>query len=219
MSRITFILRALLIPFVIGGIVCLSAGRWDLPFVWAVLAEMMVFFLALGLLGDAGLIRERQSPGGENVDRLTGPLSIVLMIAHWIVAGLDVGRFHWSPVPWGVQLAGVVGYGAAISVNYWAVRVNRFYSSVVRVQTDRGQTVIESGPYGFVRHPGYAATLVAMFCGGIALGSWLAMVPVMGFAALFLRRTWLEDNLLRRDLAGYEDYARRVRFRLVPGVF
>src|SRR5687767_10162842 len=117
-------------PLVIGGIVCLSAGRWDLPFVWAVLAEMMVFFLALGLLGDAGLIRERQSPGGENVDRLTGPLSFVLMLAHWIVAGLDVGRFHWSPVPWGVQLAGVVGYGAAISVNYWAVRVNRFYSSV-----------------------------------------------------------------------------------------
>jgi protein-S-isoprenylcysteine O-methyltransferase Ste14 len=219
MTRLKFIVRALLMPAVIGGIICLSAGRWDLPFVWAVLAEMMFFFLALGLLGDEGLIRERQSPGGENVDRLTGPVSLVLMLAHWIVAGLDVGRFHWSQVPWYVQLAGVLGYGAAISVNYWAVRVNRFYSSVVRVQADRGQMVIETGPYGFVRHPGYAATLVAMFAGGIALGSWLAMIPVLGFAALFLRRTWLEDNLLRRDLPGYADYSSRVRYRLIPGVF
>jgi protein-S-isoprenylcysteine O-methyltransferase Ste14 len=218
MSRITFALRTVLVPLLVGGVICLVAGRWDLPFVWAVLGEMGLFFLLMSLLGDEGLIRERQAPGGANVDRLTQPLSIVLMLVHWIIAGLDV-RFQWSPVPWTLQLAGVIGYGAALVMNYWAMRVNRFYSSVVRVQTDRGQLVIDSGPYAFVRHPGYAATLVAMAFGGIALGSWLAMIPVLGFAALFLRRTWLEDNLLRRDLVGYEDYARRVRFRLVPGVF
>ena len=133
--------------------------------------------------------------------------------------GLDVGRFHWSLVPWSVQVAGVFGYAAALCVNLWAMRVNRFYSSVVRVQSDRGHCVIDVGPYRFVRHPGYLATLTAMLCGGIALGSWLAMIPVLGFAAIFIRRTMLEDQMLRDELPNYLEYTRRVRWRLIPGVF
>ncbi len=219
MTRLTLALRSIAMPLVIAAIVFVSAGRWDFPFVWAVLSLMGLLYLALALFGDEGLARERQAPGGSNQDRLTQPLALVLMIGHWIVAGLDIGRFHWSLVPWEVQLAGVIGFAAALSVNFWALLTNRFYSSVVRVQTDRGQQVIDTGPYRFVRHPGYAATLVAMFAGGIALGSWLAMFPVLGFAALFFRRTMLEDNLLKRELPGYAAYAERVRYRLVPGVF
>ena len=140
-------------------------------------------------------------------------------MAHWVLAGLDIGRFHWSSVSSSVQIAGVVGYGLALSVNFWALQTNRFYSSVVRIQSDRGQVVIDGGPYRFVRHPGYSATLCALFAGGIALGSWLAMLPVLGFAALFLRRTLIEDRLLLAELPGYHGYALRVRHRLVPGVF
>ena len=96
---------------------------------------------------------------------------------------------------------------------------NPFYSSVVRVQTERGHQVVAKGPYRFVRHPGYAATLFAMLSGGVALGSWLAMLPILMVCGLFIRRTLLEDRLLQRELEGYLDYAQKVRYRLVVGLF
>ena len=179
---------------------------------------MAAFHLLMAAFVDPTLLSERQSPASGNVDRLTRPLGVALVLVHWVIAGLD-GRFHWSLVPWQVQAAGVAGFVAALAVNFWALRVNRFYSSAVRVQADRGQQTIVDGPYRFVRHPGYAATLFAMFSGGVALGSWLAMIPVLGFAALFIRRTLLEDRMLQQELEGYAEYAQRVRYRLIPGLF
>ena len=204
---------------VVGGIIFTSAGRWNLPFVWAILGLLCGFYCLMTLMTDPEMVKERNSPGSGNVDRLTRPLSGLLLIGHWIIAGLDIGRFHWSPVPWSVQVGGVFGYAAALTVNLWAMRVNTFYSSVVRVQSDRGHRVIEAGPYRFVRHPGYLATLLAMLSGGIALGSWVAMIPILGFAAIFIRRTILEDQMLRDELPDYAGYAQRVRWRLVPGIF
>lgn len=219
MDQFSIALRILCFPLAIAGIVFTSAGRIDLPFVWAICGEMLVLYLCLAAFTEPDLWKERQSPAGTNLDRLTQPLGAVFLLSHWIIAGLDIGRFHWSPIPWQVQFAGIFGYALALAVNFWAMRVNRFYSSVVRVQEDRGHRPIMDGPYRFVRHPGYAATLFAMFSGGMALGSWVAMIPVVGFALLFLRRTLLEDQMLHRDLAGYSEYARRVKFRLVPGIF
>lgn len=219
MSRLTIAIRSLAVPGVCAAIIFASAGRWDLPFVWAIVSVMTAFYLVLAAFADPDMMRERQAPGPGNRDRLTRSLGGVLLLGHWVLVGLDVGRFNWSLVPWGVQVPGVVGYAAALGVNFWAMRANPFYSSVVRVQTDRGQHPVASGPYRFVRHPGYAATLFAMFSGGVALGSWLAMLPVLGFAALFVRRTLLEDRLLHRELAGYSKYAEKVRYRLVSGIF
>ena len=219
MSAVTFAVRALAIPVVIGGIIFLCAGRWDLPFVWGVLGVLVALYLLLAAFADPDLLRERQAPGGENQDRLTRLLGGPLLLSSWVLTGLDVGRLQWTPIPWQLQAAGLVGYAAALGVNFWAMRANRYYSSVVRVQADRGQSVVAGGPYRIVRHPGYAATLFAMVSGGIALGSWLGLLPVLGFAALFVRRTLVEDRLLLRELAGYADYAGRVRYRLVPGVF
>jgi protein-S-isoprenylcysteine O-methyltransferase Ste14 len=204
---------------VLAGIVCAAAGRLDLPFVWGIAGVIAAFHLLMAAFVDLTLLNERQSPARGNVDRLTRPLGVALVLVHWILAGLDVGRLHWSVVSWPVQAAGVAGFVAALVVNFWAMRVNRFYSSVVRIQPDRGQQTIVDGPYRFVRHPGYAATLFAMFSGGIALGSGLAMIPVLGFVALFIRRTLLEDRMLQQELAGYAEYAQRVKYRLVPGVF
>src|SRR4051812_34095043 len=162
MSRLATVLRSLASPAVIGAIVFASAGAWDLPFAWAVLGVMAGFYLVLAAFADPDMLQERQAPGAGNQDRLTRSVGGVLLLGHWIVAGLDVGRLQWSLVPWGVQVAGLAGYAAALGVNFWAMRVNRFYSSVVRVQTDRGHHVVADGPYRFVRHPGYTATLVAM---------------------------------------------------------
>jgi protein-S-isoprenylcysteine O-methyltransferase Ste14 len=219
MSRLATAFRSLAAPAVIAVIIFVSAGRWDLPFVWAVLGELAAFYLFLAAFTDPEMLRERQAPGPGNQDRLTRFLGGPLLLGHWVLAGLDVGRFHWSPVPWEVQVAGLVGYAAALGVNFWAMRANRFYSSVVRVQTDRGHHTVADGPYRFVRHPGYTATLFAMLSGGVALGSWLAMLPILGFAATFVRRTLLEDRLLQLELPGYAAYAQRVRSRLIPGLF
>ena len=218
-SRLIVACGGIIAPGLIASIIFLAAGRIDLPLVWIVFSIMAAFYIILAIVGDPGLLSERLKPGPGSQDRLTRSLGGLFLIAHWVIAGLDVGRYHWSPVPWSLQVAGVVGFAAALAVNFWAIQANRFYSSVVRVQTDRGQFAVDTGPYRFVRHPGYAASLVAMLSGGLALGSGLAMLPLLLFAVLSLRRTLLEDRMLHAELPGYADYATRVRSRLIPGVF
>jgi protein-S-isoprenylcysteine O-methyltransferase Ste14 len=219
MSRVIMPLIWVAFLALVGGIIFVSAGRLDLPMVWGVLGVLAVFCMLMITSIDPALMRERMRPGAGNCDRLTRPATFVLLLGHWIIAGLDVGRFHWSPIPFEVQLAGLIGYAVAMAGAFWAIRANPFYSSAVRLQTDRGQRPITGGPYRFVRHPGYAATVFGMVSGGLALGSWIAMLPVVAVVALFVRRTLVEDRMLRTGLAGYADYANRVRFRLVAGVF
>jgi protein-S-isoprenylcysteine O-methyltransferase Ste14 len=211
-------LRLVAFAAVVGGVVFAAAGRLDLPFVWGLLGVLVAFALVVPAVAGPDLMRERVTPGGVNRDRLTRPLAAVLLGGHWVLAGLDA-RFGWTPVPCELRAVGVAGYAAALGVNLWALRANRFYSSAVRVQADRGQQVADTGPYRFVRHPGYTATIFATLAGGLVLGSWVALLPALGFVALFLRRTALEDRMLTAELPGYADYARRVRWRLLPGVF
>ena len=145
---------------------------------------------------------------------------ILLLFAHWAFAGLDCGRLHISDsVPFALQIVALLAFALAWLVFVWAMHVNRFFSSVARIQSDRGHMVISAGPYRFVRHPGYSAALIAAVTSGVALGSWLSTcIAPLGIAAL-LRRTVVEDRLLRRELPGYAEYAARVRYRLVPGVW
>lgn len=218
MFRVKVLLSSLVMPALVGAIVFGAAGRFDLSGVWAVLGVLAVFCLVVAASAERDLIRERTKPGPGNRDRLTRPVGTVLLLAHWVLAGLDA-RFEWSRIPWEVQIAGAVGYAVSMVFMFWTLRTNRFYSSVVRVQTDRGHQLIDSGPYRFVRHPGYAATLFGVFAGGLALGSWLAMLPLLGCAGLFVRRILIEEDLLRNELPGYAEYAERVRSRLIAGVF
>ena len=204
---------------VLASVLFISAGRVDLPMVWGVLGVLAVVVVLMFTSMDPALMRERVRPGAGNRDRLTRPATLVLMLGHWIVAGLDVGRFHWSPIPFEVQLVGLIGYAVAMAGAFWAIRANPFYSSAVRLQTDRGQRPITGGPYRFVRHPGYAASVFGMLSAGLAMGSWIAMLPVLGVVAIFVRRTLVEDRMLLGGLAGYAEYANRVRYRLVAGVF
>jgi protein-S-isoprenylcysteine O-methyltransferase Ste14 len=101
----------------------------------------------------------------------------------------------------------------------WAMRVNRFFSSAVRIQRERGQHVITDGPYRLVRHPGYTASLVVALTCGVALGSWLAASLCWLGVPMLLWRTVIEDRMLRRELSGYAEYAARVNWRLLPGVW
>jgi len=120
-----------------------------------------------------GLAKERLRPGSPNREGRLGFLSLVATaFAHYLVAALDVGRFHWSDsVPFRAQVSGLIGYAAAFGVYTWAMYVNPFFSSVVRIQRDRGQRVISDGPYRYVRHPAYLAGIFLMLLDGLAIGS------------------------------------------------
>jgi protein-S-isoprenylcysteine O-methyltransferase Ste14 len=215
------IVGGLIITSVGGAIIFAAAGTIDLPFVWAWLAIMLacILFSAIALPPD--LLRERQQPGTEGrVHDHHRTLVVPLFILSWVLAGLDLGRFHWSDtIPTWLRIAGLAGYAAAMSLMLWAMCTNRFFSAVIRLQRDRDHQTITGGPYRFVRHPGYAGMIAALLFEGLALGSWIALAPVVVIVLLFVRRTINEDTMLQRDLAGYADYAARVRSRLVPGVW
>lgn len=196
-----------------------GAGRLDVPPIWEYLGVYGAMILISGFLADPELVKERMRPGGKPLDRRYF-LLMGLYLAHLLVAGLEAGRHRWTPaVPDAAQLGALAALTLGLTIVVWALRVNRFFSSVVRLQTDRGHTLVTAGPYQWVRHPGYAGTLVVCLASGIALGSWAAVVLALPFVPFLLYRTVTEDAFLKQNLPGYEEYAARVRHRLLPGVW
>jgi protein-S-isoprenylcysteine O-methyltransferase Ste14 len=208
----------------VAAIVFVAAGRLDYWQGWVFVAvSAAVFVLTMWLLkNDPGLLLERYRPGKGMKwwDKGYYLLSTPLYFGAVVVAALDAGRLHWGSGP-GVStyalLLAVFLVGQALVL--WAKRVNPFFSSVVRLQTDRGQTVCQEGPYRFCRHPGYLGGLLFGLATPIILGSYWALIP-QGLAGLLLIvRTCLEDRMLKKDLLWYTEYAQAVRARLIPGVW
>lgn len=196
------------------------AGRIDLPIYWLYVLVCIGKGLWIALSMDTGLAAERSRPGPGGVDHFTWHFSTGLFALHWIIAPLDIGRFHWStPIPPLLQLPGLIVFAFFGGLTIWAVVVNRFFSPVVRLQEDRGHHLVTLGPYRFVRHPGYLGMVISVPASGLALGSWWAMIPAIGYALIILRRAALEDQFLRRHLNGYDAYASAVRYRLLPGLW
>ena len=220
--RLKLALRSTLSVSIIGAILFASAGRIDLPFYWAYLAIFAGVALLTILTISPELLQERVNPGERGRDNLTllRVVAGLVFVGQWIVAGLDLGRFHWSDtVPTELRVAGLLGTTGFFAMWYWAMRVNPFFSAAVRVQRDRGHYVVSSGPYRFVRHPGYATFVLLGWGGPLALGSWWAAVPHVAIIVMFVRRAAIEDKMLREELDGYTEYAATVRYRLVPGIW
>jgi len=199
-----------------------AAGRLDLPAFWIYLALVTVPVLAsLPALRrrSPGLLEERARPAASGRDRVGEAVLGLGTAATWLVAGLDAGRFAWTHVGAAGQVVAMIGAALGVAWTGWAMWVNPFFSSVVRLQSDRAQTVIATGPYAHVRHPGYTGGIVFSLCSGPALGSWWAALPMLAAIVAMIRRTAVEDAMLQDGLAGYRDYARTVRFRLVPGLW
>jgi protein-S-isoprenylcysteine O-methyltransferase Ste14 len=197
-----------------------SAGTIAIPAFWIYLVLFAAVFVSAFLWLDPDLLRERMRPGGQQPPLALRLFSGVLFL-HWIVAGLDRGRFHWSDTvpPW-LQAVGLLALIAGYGLAFWAMTVNRFFSSVVRIQSDRGHVVVTTGPYAVIRHPGYAAGIIIMVASGVALGSWIsAVVLIIGCLPFLLDRAVTEDRVLHAELPGYSDYAARVRWRLFPGLW
>lgn len=201
----------------------LPAGRVDWWQAWAYLGVFVgvIAFNALFVLrGDSELIAERADTN-ENAKDWDGPVRMALTVLTFltlVTAGLDV-RFGWSHVPAGWWVGGLLVVVAGNGLVSWGMSANRFLSRVVRLQGDRGQQVCSTGPYRFVRHPGYSGMIVYSLATAIGLGSWWALVPTALSAVAFVIRTVLEDRALRQELPGYSEYAQGVRYRLVPGLW
>jgi protein-S-isoprenylcysteine O-methyltransferase Ste14 len=210
------VITAALIVVLIGAAGESSVALWLYVGLWS------AFILVTSFTVDPDLIRERRRPGPGRQGSLlrAGLFTASIGVSHLIIAGLDVGRLHWSDtVPTGLHVVGFVGLVASFGLFGWATAVNRFFSSVVRIQRDRGHHVVLAGPYRYVRHPGYTATIGFCLCSPLALGSWLSLLPnLVGIGAL-VWRTVFEDRLLTEELEGYRAYAERVRSRLLPGVW
>ena len=213
-------LRAAALLVCAGVALFASAGSLAIVAFWIYLAILTVVFVAAFALLDRGLLQERMRPGGRPTPLGLRLLNVILLL-HWVIAGLDRGRLHWTnTVPVWLQALGVFLVTAGYVLVFWAMLVNRFFSSVVRIQSDRGQRVVTGGPYAFVRHPGYSAGFLILGASGVALGSWLAAAFLIAITVPFLLyRVVNEDRVLQSQLDGYADYARRVPWRLVPGMW
>jgi protein-S-isoprenylcysteine O-methyltransferase Ste14 len=206
-------------PLLVAVILFAAAGRIDLPLYWVYVAIIAVLSVGgLFLIGE-DLARERLRPGGKPLP-WSLRVAFLLCVLYWALAGLDRGRFHWSDtVPLPLRLVALAVFAAGSALGLWAMHVNPFFSSAVRIQNERGQRVVSDGPYRWVRHPGYAAAIPAIVASALVLCSWLATGLGAAGALWLLWRTVVEDRLLRIELPGYADYARQVRWRLLPGVW
>ncbi|MHC4725922.1 MAG: methyltransferase family protein [Planctomycetota bacterium] len=208
---------------VMGGLLFGAAGRLDWPMAWAYLVILTVSTIALLVYGDREmlLVRANKEKGAKTWDPFLANVSFILF---WpgscVVAGLDYGRLHFSPsIPIPVRLIALLAFAFGLAFAVWAMLANKFFVKFVKIQTDREHIVITTGPYAYVRHPGYAGSLLAFIALPVALGSLLALLPASAGLSLWVVRTYLEDRTLLKELDGYSQYASRVRWRLIPGIW
>jgi len=207
-----------------GALLFVSAGSLDWTAAWIFLgigaAVVVVNSTVLlsknpAFIAARGQIRRDAKDWDKQVTALAG----IFMVAGLIVPGLG-RRFAWSRgfvLPW--QIIGFTALILGYVLFSWAMISNEFFETRVRIQSDRGQIVAMNGPYKYARHPGYAGMILQLLGTPLALASWWGLVPAVCASALFVLRTALEDRTLTQELAGYADYARQVRYRLLPGVW
>jgi protein-S-isoprenylcysteine O-methyltransferase Ste14 len=207
----------------LGGCLFGGAGTMSWPIAWAVLGIYSASKAATFAFVDPALIKERAAPG-QGVDRVDKVLATLgylgLYPGSFVAAGLDAVRFGPTiPIPQFIKLTALLIFALGYGIAFWAVLCNPFFSTFVRIQDDRGHSVVSSGPYALVRHPGYAGALLAHLALPFALGSIWALAPAVVGTIFFVVRTSREDRTLRDCLAGYREYQTRVRWRLLPGVW
>jgi protein-S-isoprenylcysteine O-methyltransferase Ste14 len=201
-----------------------SAGQVTWWPAWAALLVMLAWITATAVVilrFNPGLLAERLGPrkGAKRWDTAIMSTLGLVQLARYIVAGLDQ-RYGWSGgLPLAAQLAALAVCALGYVLVVWATASNAFFSQIVRLQPERGQTVATGGPYHYVRHPAYLGAILYELAVPILLASWWALLPSALNAVLLVTRTALEDRTLRAELAGYVDYAHRVRHRLLPGIW
>jgi protein-S-isoprenylcysteine O-methyltransferase Ste14 len=212
-----FPLRFALFLFLPAGTIAWTKG-WLFVLVW-----LAVRALSLGYLWRVNpeliVARSHYHTATKHWDKILLCFYLPAMLAIQLVAALDDGRFHWCPVAWSVCALGYALLLAGFGLITWAESINKFFEPTVRIQSERIHRVIDDGPYAIVRHPGYVAGVLISFGTALSLGSLWALIAAAISSLLLVLRTRWEDQTLRQELAGYMEYTKRLRYRLIPGVW
>jgi len=209
---------------ILAMLLFIPAGRLDWLQAWSfwvAFTTFLVFYWLWSMRHDPGQLEERSRVGANTKtwDKAILVIYTILLIGMLVLAGLDAGRFHWAPITWIGQAAGWLAGLLAGSLIFWAASVNTYLSRAMRIQEERDQQVISRGPYRWVRHPMYVGVILFMLAIPLMLGSGWAEVMGGLIGVLFVIRTALEDRTLQKELPGYQEYAQRVRYRLIPGLW
>lgn len=221
---IRWLIREILGVLFVAATLFIPAGRLDWVMGWALVGIYALWVTANALIlipRCPELLAERAArrKGVKTWDTVILGIIGLTTIAKYVIAGLDL-RFGWTaPMPPAVQIAALVIAALGYALVTWAMAANAFFSTVVRIQEERGHAVATGGPYRYVRHPGYTGSIAFELATPIMLGSAWALIPGGLAALLSIVRTTLEDGTLHDELDGYSEYAKRVRYRLVPGVW
>jgi len=207
--------------FLTALILFMSSGRFDWIWAWVYLITYIVVVIVNAIIFPPELISERgrKKENVEKWDKLVSGLLMIPLLALYIVSGLDI-RFRWSPETalW-IHLAGLAVFLSGIALVSWAMVSNTYFSTAVRIQYDRDHSVSDSGPYRYMRHPGYLGMIIYNLATPLIFDSFWAFLPAGIMVILFVVRTILEDSTLKTKLEGYREYAERVRFRLIPFIW
>ncbi|HXY54118.1 MAG TPA: isoprenylcysteine carboxylmethyltransferase family protein [Nitrospirota bacterium] len=210
---------------VIAVVLFLPAGTIAWRSGWIFFGLFLGFVVAITswLYGhDPGLLQERMivfKPGQEVWDKVLYIFMEVLFFAWLGLMPLDAARFHWSRMPVWLQVFGAIILLCSFYLFFLTFRENPYLSSAVRIQKERGQTVISTGPYHFVRHPMYSAFIPFVFGTALLLGSWYGVLLGPILVVIVARRAVLEERILRNGLKGYDIYMVQVKYRLIPRVW
>jgi len=230
-TRTTLLVRLVLVAVIVVALWGFVSGQWArfMPWIfWGVWIVVGLVVPALAVPMDEAFLEDRTQIK-EGVQKWDKPIviagSFYIPFGLLLVAALDA-RLGWTvpatginPIPLWVQVVAVVLSALGYLLSVWASAANKFYGRFVRIQEDRGHTVVTGGPYRYLRHPGYAGQVLFLLASAPALGSLWTLVPSGVFLVALIVRTALEDRFLQEKLAGYRDYARRTRYRLIPGIW
>jgi len=222
--KTNYLIKQLIGTLVFYAIIFISAGRIDYwqGIIYLVVGLVMVILNYTVLRIDPELSNERSKPGEgtKKWDKIILGLSLLVTISMYIIAGLDSGRYHWSPeFHWCIYLPGIFLTASGQLIFLIAQKQNKFFSSTVRIQTDRNHVVCDTGLYKIVRHPAYLGLIIQSLGFPILFGSLWSIIPICLMIMLLITRTALEDKTLRNELRGYDEYTRKTRYKIVPFVW
>jgi protein-S-isoprenylcysteine O-methyltransferase Ste14 len=221
MERVKFLIKGFVTNLVFTAILFISAGRIDYPQGWIflsanVLSTFMNFFT---IYKNSELLNERSKPGEgiKSWDKFLLGFSALIYVITIVLAGLDSGRFHWTlNFSWIICISGVILLVIGQILFLTARSQNKFFSSVVRIQKDRGHVVCDTGLYKIVRHPGYLGMIISLMGLPLMTTSIWSVIPTVVAIILLFIRTSLEDKTLIEELDGYVGYTRKTRNKLIP---
>jgi protein-S-isoprenylcysteine O-methyltransferase Ste14 len=219
--RASQVLVGLLLMMVVFFI---SAGRTDLPRAWVFFGLYFVSLLlnmVIFLKFNPEIIRARSEIRGgvKWWDKVFSVFYIVFILAMFIICGLDVGRFNISSTGMEFFVAGIIIFVMGWVFVTWSMVENKFFETTVRIQKEKDHRVVSTGPYAIVRHPGYVGMILFYGCAPFIIGSLYGLIPALLLAFAFVFRTHFEDKTLYKELPGYEEYTRKVRYRLLPFIW